>query len=228
MDDQPVLLTTDAGVVDAVLNPLFARQDAGQLRALALLLGLQVEVPDLAGDLGGGGDQQEALRAGGANAGPEALVFLAVDQLILLDGGAERVAPDLVRAPGGVDLLVVDRVAADPGRAVEDIRDRLPDLLAGGQVAEVHGEALVARGVHGVGQAGAVEGDARRPEGEEVVPLGLGVDVEEDLLARVRGLRVDLRWGPVLRVVDGDAAHRGVVFPLRRAGEVPPVARTDG
>src|SRR5699024_6602249 len=201
VDDQPVLLTTDAGVVDAVLNPLFARQDAGQLRALALLLGLQVEVPDLAGDLGGGGDQQEALRAGGANAGPGAPDFLGVDQLILPDEGAERVAPDLVRAPGGVDLLVVDRVAADPGRAVEDIRDRLPDLLAGGQVAEVHGEALVARGVDGVSQAGAVEGDARRPEGEEVVPLGLGVDVEEDLLARVRGLRVDLRWGPILRIL---------------------------
>src|SRR5699024_12040335 len=95
--------------------------------------------------------------AGGANAGPEALIFLAVDQLILLDGGAESVAPDLVRAPGGVDLLVVDRVAANPGRAVEDIRDRLPNLLTGGQVAEVHGEALVTGGVDGVGQARSEE-----------------------------------------------------------------------
>src|SRR5699024_5526180 len=94
LDDQPVLLATDAGVVDGVLNLLLARQDAGAVRAVALLLGLQVEVPELAGDVGGGGDQQEALGAGGANAGPEALIFLAVEQVILLEGGAESVALD--------------------------------------------------------------------------------------------------------------------------------------
>ena len=61
--------------------------------------------------------------------------------------------------------------------------DLVVEQLAGGQVADPDGVALVAGVVAGVGEPVAVGADVERAEREEVVPLGQLVPVQEDLLA---------------------------------------------
>ena len=87
--------------------------------------------------------------------------------------GAEPVPPDLVGAPGVVDGRVVDVGAvADQVDAAEDAGDLVGQQLAGGEVLDPHGVALVAGGVGGVGEQVAVGADRRAAEREELVALG--------------------------------------------------------
>ena len=65
-------------------------------------------------------------------------------------------------------------------------------------------------------------------EREEVVPLGLDVLVEQDLLAGDLGVLVELRRGPVVGIGDRATALHAVLLALEAAAVVPPVAAAGG
>ena len=109
-----------------------------------------------------------------------------------------------------------------PGRAVRHVADLVVEQVARAQVLDPQGEALVAGGVDGVGEQRPVTAHAERAQGEVVVPLGLGVAVEQDLLALDGGVGVELGWRPVAGAHHGTTAVDGVLAALEGARVVPP------
>ena len=218
MRDQPVLAVPQRGVVRVVLHPLFARAHYLELGG-----GILERSDAVLGSQGRRGqDVEEALRAVRAHADAELLVLLLEDQDVLGCVRAHLVAPDLVGPPGVVAADVEQVVIAGPGRAVEDALDDVREQLAGLQVLDAQVEALVAGGVHRVGQEAAGGGDRGGADGEEFVAFGELVGVDKHLLPG--HLLRDLGWGPGV-VGGGDAAREGVVLALDGAAVVPPVAR---
>ena len=132
--------------------------------------------------------------------------------------------PHGVGAPGVVDGDVVDGVVVGgPGGACADADDLVVVQCAGAQVLEPQRVSLVALDVHRVGQDVAVEADGGGAEREEVVPFGLDVLVEQDLLAGDLGLLVELWRRPVLGIADRATALHAVLLALEASAVVPPV-----
>lgn len=209
-----------AGVLDAVLH---TRDPGPDEHELAVRVG-GVQQPHLAGDLAADAEDQVALAAGQPDAHPETLVGLLEDQHVLL--GAEGVPVDLERPPRVVDPRVEERgPVGRPGAAVEDVGDLVRQDLAGLQVLEAQGEALVALEVGGVGQHPAVRGDGAGADGEEGTVAGQLVAVEQHLLMFEVLTGLDLRrCVAVCRDPAGDA----VLLALLGAAEIPPRALTAG
>ena len=213
-------------MLEAVLQALLARVEHHP--AGVRVVG--VEEAGLGGVLRAAHRDQEAVGAAAPEAHPEAPVGLVEDQLVVGLGGAEAVSPDLVAAPGVVDGAVVEVAAVGaPHPAAEHALDPVGEEVAGAEVLDLQDVALVADGVGGVGEQGAVGADRDAADGVEVVVAGQGVVVEQDLLAGQRGL-VGAgvlgrgRRGPVVRVGDRDAARRAVLAALEGAPVVPPAA----
>ena len=219
VQDQEHVPAAQHAVVEAVLQPLAAPGE--ELPAGAG--GVRVEVVVLAGGLGPRRDHQEAVGAGAADAHPEPAVGLVEDQLVLGLGGAEPVPPDLVGAPGVVDGRVVEVGAlAVPGGTPDDAGDLVGQQLSAGEVLDTDRVALVAGDVGGVGQQAGVRAHRGAAEREEVVPLGERVQVQQQLLARERGLGRRavlgrLRRGPVVLAADRDPAAGAVLAGPRRS-----------
>ena len=198
-----------APVVDGVLDVLLARpHQPGWRRRLA---GRQHV--DLGRRLAARHEHDPALAAGGADVQGEPLVGLLQHEHVGADRRAQLVAPDLVRA----HLLVgagVEQPApvAGPGEPTPRRRSGqlVRQLLAGGQLADPHRVALAAVGVAGPGQQRVV---GRRLDGvdvEELVAVGLGVAVEDDV------------GGGLLE--RPPATEHGVRLALDRPADVPPRA----
>ncbi len=191
---------------------------------------LGVEEAELRGDLGPGRDDDEPVAAAAAHAHEEPAVLLVVDELVVGLGGAEGVPPDLVGAPGLVDGRVVELLARRvPGGAPDDADDLVGAVLAGGQVEDPDRVALVADHVGRVGEEGAVGADAGAAQREELVAVGQCVEVEQQLLARERGLvGRGVLGGPRRRPVVGaghrDPAAGAVLLPLEGPAVVPVAA----
>ena len=149
-----------------------------------------VEQVHLGGRLRAEAEQEPALVAAGRDAHPEPLVVLLVDQHVVGRVAADPVPPQLVRAPGVVEPGVEHEpaVAAELD-AVADAGDGGVEDLAGGDLADGEGEALVARGVDGERDEPVVGADGERPQREELAVPGLDVAVDDDLLAR-HGIRL--------------------------------------
>ena len=215
--DYPVLFAVNDAEVRVVLDARLARPHHLELAGGVC----KVEHAVLGGQRRRRNDHEVAFRAVRAHADAELLVGFLVHQHVLGSRCAQLVAPDLVGAPGVVAADVEQVVLPRPRGAVEHALDFVVEQLAGVQVFEPHGEALVAFGVEGVREQAARGGHGRCPEREELVPGGELVDVEKHLFPRhVLG---DLRRGP--RVIGGrDAARDAVVLALDGAAVVPPVA----
>ena len=167
-----------AGVLDVVLDAFAAGRDHDRVTRRVL----RVEQPDLAGELAAERDHDRLLVAGQVDADPEPLVRLFHHQHVI--GRAEGVPPDLVRAPGVVDLGVEDRRAVGgPGRAVVHLGQLVRQQLAGVEVLDPQREPLVALEVDRVRQQAAVGGDVDGAEREELGVAGHLVAVEHDLFA---------------------------------------------
>ena len=222
------VLAADDRVVERVLQSLAARAEDPE--AGVGVAGVEDAV--LRGDLGPGGDDDEPVAAAAAHAHEEPAVLLVVDELVVGLRGAEAVPPDLVRAPRVVDGRVVEVPARRvPRGAAVGAEDLVGAVLAGGDVEDADRVALVADHVCRVGEQGAVRADARPADGEELVALGQGIHVQQQLLAGQRGLvgRAVLggpRWGPVVGVGHRDPAAGAVLLALERTAvvPVPPVA----
>ena len=220
------VLAADDRVVEGVLQSLPSR--AEDLEAGVGVPGVEEAV--LRGDLGPGGDDDEPVAAAAAHAHEEPAVLLVVDELVVRLGGAERVPPDLVRAPRVVDGRVVEMPARRvPRGAADGADDLVGTVLAGGDVEDPDRVPLVADDIGGVGEQGAVGADARAAEREELVTLGEGVHVEQQLLTGQRGLvgrgvLGGLRRRPVVGVGDRDPAAGAVLLPLEGAAVVPVAA----
>ncbi len=223
-DHEPVA-TADHHVVDVVLDAVAPGRHQHGLGGRVV----QVERPHLAGGAGRGTDQQEAVARRGLDADPEPLVRIGVHDGVVAGRGAEHVPAHLVRTPRVVDDGVVQRSGvAAPGRAVEHARHLVREHLAGAQVLDPQGEPLVALQVDGVGEQVVVGAHRQRAEREERVPLGLGVAVDEHLLAGRRDAGLDRRRRPARGVLDrslgGAAAAHRVLAALGGARVVPPRA----
>jgi hypothetical protein len=220
------VLAADGRVVEGVLQSLLTR--AEHLEAGVGVLGVEEAV--LRGDLGPGGDDHEPVAAAAAHAHEEPAVLLVVDELVVRLGVAERVPPDLVRAPRLVDGRVVEVPAGRvPRGAADGADDLVGSVLAAGDVEDPDRVALVADRVGRVGQQGAVGADARAAEREELVALGQRVHVEQQLLTGQRGLvgravLGGLRRRPVVGVGHRDPAAGAVLLALEGAAVVPVAA----
>ena len=198
-------------MLDVVLDAFAAGRDHD--RVTRRVLG--VEQPDLAGELAAERDHDRLLVAGQVDADPEPLVRLFHHQHVI--GRAEGVPPDLVRAPGVVDLGVEDRrTVGGPGRAVVHLGQLVRQQLAGVEVLDPQREPLVALEVDGVRQQAPVGGYVDGAEREELGVAGHLVAVEHDLFAR--DLAVGGRW---LVAVHLDPAVQRVLLALDRARVVP-------
>ncbi|GAA3308259.1 hypothetical protein GCM10020219_009120 [Nonomuraea dietziae] len=221
-----VLVVQDEEVVARVLDAVLHTGDA---RAHDLELARRVvgvEDADLAGDLAARAEDEVLLAAGQADADPEPLVALLVDEHVVVGAVAEGVPVDLVGTPGVVDPGVEERGAVGrPGAAVEDAADLVGELLSRLQVLEGQREALVALVVGGVGQELAVGRDGAGADREEVAVAGQLVAVQEHLLARERAVGGDHRRRVPL---GGDPAGDAVLLALLGAREVPPGALAAG
>ena len=224
MHDEPIISAVDHHVIRAVFHPALPRKKHRQLR----ILGLQVQEVHLGGDLGTAENHQVALGSGGAHARPEVFVVLAENQLVLLHGGAHGVLPHLVWAPGFIHTLVVQGIVAHPGRAVGHAGDLIRKFLASVQVPNLQQEALVAFGIHGVGQQTAIAGHAGGTQGEKIVALCLDVRIEVHLLIVSSVFLMDLWWHPGVCVENRDPAHLPVGLALLRPDEIPVVAGAHG
>ena len=225
-DEQPVAASRD-DVLDVVLDALPAGPDDAELACRVT----RVQQPALAGDVGAGLDDQEPAAAGEADADPVLLVGLVEDLRV---GFAVRTLPDPVpphgvRPPGVVHGRVEQVLAARvEERAGARARDLVGECLAvAGQGPHPDRVPLVALGVDGVEQSRTVGADVEAAERVEVVPLGLRVVVQQDLLAREAVLLrvlIQRRRLPVVGAVDGRAAVDAVLLALDGARVVPPVA----
>ena len=168
------------------------------------------------------GDQHHRrVVAGAPDAERELRVVLLPDQRVGARVGAELVAPDLPGPHRVVDPGVEGVAAvAGPGPAVVDVVDGVGDAGLAGQRADGDAVALAAGEVDADGDPGVVGAHVEHADREEVVALGLGVLVEDDLLAGQRGLGVDDRRR-LARRGRGPAAD-GVAQPLAGAPVVPP------
>jgi hypothetical protein len=109
-----------------------------------------------------------------------------------------------VRPPGLVGDRVEEVLAVVVPREPVAGLGYLHDVVAGVEVADADGEHLAARGVREVGQTPVVRADVEAAETEVVVPLGLDVLVEQDLLVRRRRPGVDRTAQPVGQVTGVD------------------------
>ena len=189
-----------------------------------------VEVTGLGGVLRATDDDEEPVGPAASDAHPEAPVGLVVDQLVVGLVGAQPVPPDLVGAPGLVDGRVVEALArAVPRGTAEDAGDLVGEQVSGLEVLDPDRVALVADHVGRVGQQVPHWGDRRAAEREELVALGEGVDVEQQLFTGQRGLvgRAVIggpRRRPVFGVGHRNPAAGAVLLPLERAAVVPVAA----
>ena len=220
-DEEPVL-AAEHGVVEGVLHAFTPLREDPEARVGVV----RVEEAVLGRRLRPGGDDEETVAAGPADADEEPLVGLVVDQLVVGLRGAQPVPPDLVGAPGVVDGRVVEALAGPvPGRAADDAGDLVVEH-AGREVLDPDRVALVADHIGRVRQHRAVRADAGTAQGEELVALGELVEVEQHLLARQRrgvrpGVLVGTRRRPVVRPAHRDPAAGAVLLPLERAAVVP-------
>ena len=190
----------------------------------------QVQNPGL-GYLGvAAGNHQLVALGGQVNTGPEPRVVLLVQQL----GFPTQIQrPQLVRTPGVVGHHVENPLARRiEGQPVGDILDDVVQLRSGGQVAHAQRESLIAGGVDGVGQQGAVLAHRQPTQGEERGALGFPIGVENDFLAVQGHAALDDRGSPVgfgvAGVGGGHPAVDRVLLALFGAGEVPPAVAAGG
>ena len=173
--------------------------------------------------LGGGrradADDDPAVVPRRADTHAEDHVGLLVDQHVVLGAPAHGVAPDLERSPGVVVARVEDLAAVKgPRHAGADTGDRVVEVRPGREVADVQVVPLVPGDVDGEGEPGPVRGDVAGPQGEELVPLGLDVLVEDDLLALGRSVGAEDRT-----LGEGRRCRSG---PRCRTGAPPRCARS--
>ena len=183
----------------------------------------EVQQPRLRRRGGGGLDDEGRLVAGALEADHEPLVALLEHEHVLGRVGADPMAPDLVLPPGVVDPRVEQPLLIGGERdAVTGAGHGLVEHLAGGEVQDPQREPLVPGGVHRIGEQGVVGGEGQPAEGVELVPRGLGLGVQQHLLAREHHPRLDLRH----RARVGHAGEPRVVVSGGGAGDVPPVPAT--
>ncbi len=223
VEDQEAVLAGDHGVLGRVLDALAARQDHPEL-ALGVS---RLEDPALGGDLGAEPDHQVLLAARRTDRHPVAVVRLVEDLDVLVLSGTELVPPHSVGPPRLVDRQVEDVPMVDrPRRTRCGVRNLVGQQLAGLEVLEPQRVPLVADHVHRVREQRAVVTERERAHREEVVSLGLGVAVEEHLLALDRRVGGQLRRCPVVRPGDGAPAVDAVLLALGGARVVPPVTES--
>ena len=219
-DQQPV-----AGRLHVVLDALPARCHDPRL-ALRVV---GAEHPVLRGELAPRRDQHPALVTAAVDTEPEPLVGLGEHGDVLGRVGAQPVPQHQVRAPRLVGSGIEQVAVLGPGHPVRRVLDPVRQQLTGRQVLDQQREALGAAEVDRVRQQSAVDRDAERTEGEELLACGFDVAVQQHLLAAdrvgdVRGSALVRGRRPavdrVLRALDG----AGVV-PERRTVAVGGVAR---
>lgn len=188
---------------------------------------------------GSGGVDEEGLRRGlgrrhqhdppiihgGGDGQEEVLVGLAQHQFVGVGGGAEPVAPDLVRTPGVVQPGVVHQGAvAGPGQAFADLADLIVQHLPGGQVAHHQVVALVPGAVDREAEQAAVGADLAGAQREE--PTGsLGVLVQQQLFPLRRTILDQLRTRRC--GLGRDPSVHGIRLAGHGARVVPPTAVVD-
>ncbi len=140
----------------------------------------------LAGLVVAAGDHDEAAGRRDAEVDEHALVRLLVDQHVGAGAAAHRAAEDLGRAAVLVapDPEQVPRVGGED-EAAGGALDRVGQHRAGRKILQVDLVVLRSLIVGGVGEQGVVGTVLGRPNLEEGVALGQGVDVEQDLLGPV-------------------------------------------
>ena len=222
-------------MVEVVLDAVLARPDDGEL---AGRVG-SVEHARFARDAARGLDDEPALRARAACAHPVAVVGLVEDAHVVGGRRADLVAPHGVGSPRLVDGRVEDVAPAGVEEGAGGGAGNLVgELLSCREVANAQRVPLVADRVDAEQQHRAVVAHVEGAHREEVVPLGLDVGVEHELLAlaRLRGVVERRRRSPHCRVervrgVDrggGHAALQAVLLALDGAPVVPPVAVSHG
>jgi len=166
-------------------------------------------------------NDEPGIVARGPDAHPEALVRLLEHQDIAARRRADLMSPDLIGAPRLIhprveEVLTVQR----PHGAIADLRDCLVDHLTGLDVLDPQRESLVTLDVDGVGDPAPVRAHLEGPEREELVPLRLGVAVQQHLLPLGSSPRLELGSAPTRH--DSNPALRCVLLALERARVVPP------
>ena len=125
-------------------------------------------------------------------------------------------APDLKRAPGLVQPRVEELLPVQgPHGAVADLYDGLVDDVSGLDVFDPQGKSLVTLDVDGISDPAPVRTHLERPEREELVPLGLGVAVEQHLLTLGSDPRLELGPPPTGHLAN--PALCGVLLSLEGA-----------
>ena len=137
-------------VLDRVLVAALAGQEDAELECRVRRVG----VADFARFRALGHDQKEAAVLGVGDAGVEAQVVLLVDEWIACRIGAENVPPHPVAEQRHGILLDVEdaRAVGVPGEVGLDVRDRVRQRLARGEVLEAHRVLPPPDGVVDVGQ----------------------------------------------------------------------------
>ncbi len=125
----------------------------------------------LVGGVGAGFDHEVLAVAGAADAEVEALVLFVEDEGVLLGGGAEGVAEEVVLALGGLVFGGVEEGArvGGPGDGA-DALGGVGQVVSGAEVADVEGVLAEAGVVGGVGEEVAVGGDRECAEAMKGLP----------------------------------------------------------
>ncbi|MNE08066.1 hypothetical protein D3C80_1007110 [compost metagenome] len=175
--DKPAPLAFELAVVRVVLVTL----DPGRQAGKGLLGVFGIEHPGFAGGLAVEQQDQLALGAGAIAVQEEAAIGFFMDRVD--HAAAQAVAQQFMRTVGVVQFGEEQRlVVVGPGHAAVAVLER--QLLDGavGQLLDVQGVDLVARGVQAVGQALVVGADAECAQRQKAT-LGQLIRVEQQLFA---------------------------------------------
>ncbi len=218
-DEQAVLAVHDR-VLERVLHALPPRPYRTRLRGDVTG---QVDEVLLARDAGAHADHEVATAARDPGAEPELLVGLVEELDVVRHRGPEPVQPQGVRTPGLVAGRVEDAGAVGGEERAAGVRDLVGERDPRLQVADAHGVELVALEVRRPQQLRRVVGGVERAEREELVPLRLGVAVQQHHLSGDGHPRLETRRRPVA-LDGGGPAVDAVLRAFLGAAVVPPVS----
>lgn len=138
---------------------------------------------DLAGNLVACADDDPVFLSTDVGIATEADVGLLVEEFGLLDGIAEAVVVDVVRAPVLIGIAKDEaRAVGGPNEAGKRAGDDIGQLFARGEIAEMHLEVLGAIIVIRIGHELPIRTDDEVAELEVVLALGEFVLIQDELL----------------------------------------------
>ena len=219
----------DVEPVAVVIDVVLVVAHAGPEHVERAVRPVGVEQPVLGGHRLRRRDQQVALRPALPDLAVERLVRLLVDEDVLGLRGAQRVPPDLVPAQrlGMLARVEEGAVVVGPDEVARHLRQLVVEQGVGGQVLHTDGVDAAAFNVYRIAEQAPVGADLQRRHLAKVVPLGQGVDVEQNMLLIDR--RPGVRHRPGVnqrrrasrrRPVDRPSAVDGVLPPILVAGVV--------